>query len=107
METAASRHIAIEQITQNIPRLVSEEQNDALLHPITQEEVNDAMQQTPAGKAPGPDGFTVDFFHYCWHFIKADVWKIVEKSWKTLGILPAFSSTFLTLIPKEDKATTA
>jgi hypothetical protein len=64
------------------------------------------MQQTPAGKAPSPDGFTADFFHYCWHLIKADVWKIVEESRKTLGILPAFNSTFLTLIPKEAKATT-
>ena len=51
METAASRHVAIEQITQNIPRLVSEDQNDALLHPITQEEIKNAMQQTPVGKA--------------------------------------------------------
>ena len=60
--------------------MVSEEQNDALLFPITQEEVNDAMQQTLAGKAPSPNGFIVDFFHYYWHLIKADVWKIVEES---------------------------
>ena len=64
------------------------------------------MQQTPVGKAPGLNEFTVDFFHYCWHLIKADVWKIVEESRKTLGILPAFNSTFLSLIPKEAKATT-
>ena len=50
METIASRHIAIEEITQNIPRLVNKEQNDALLHPITQEEVNDTMQQTPVSR---------------------------------------------------------
>ena len=107
METTSSRHISIEQITQHIPRLVSEEQNDSLLFPITQEEVNDTMQQTPTGKALRPDGFTVDFFHNYWHFIKADVWQIVEESHKTLGILFAFNSKFLTLIPKEDKETTA
>ena len=105
-ETVGNWHDAIEQITQHIPRLVSEEQNEALLRPTTQEEVNDAMQQNPVGKAPGPDGFTADFFHYCWHFIKANVWQIVEESRKTLGILLAFNATFLTLIPKEDKSTT-
>ena len=91
METATNHHVVIEKITQNIPKLVSEKQNDALLWPITQEEVNDTMQQTPVGKAPGPDGFTVDFFHYYWHFIKADVWKIMEESRKALGILPTFN----------------
>ena len=35
------------------------------------------------------------------------MWQIVEESRKTLGVLPAFSSTFLTLIPKEDKALTS
>ena len=63
MEIEASRHTAIEQITQHIPRLISAEKNEALLCPTTQEEVNKAMQQTPAGKALGLDGFIVDFFH--------------------------------------------
>lgn len=65
------------------------------------------MQQTLAGKALGPDGFTTNFFHYCWNFIKDDIWQIVEESRKTLGILPTFNSTFLAFIPNEDKATTA
>ena len=58
--------------------MVSDEQNAALLQPISQEKVDEAMMQTPEGKALGPDGFIVDFFHYCWNFIKKQVWKIVE-----------------------------
>ena len=84
--------------------MVNEEKNEALLHHISQEEVNEDMQQTLAGKALGPNGFTADFFHYYWHFIKTDVWQIVEESRKTLGVLPSFNATFLTLIPKEYKA---
>ena len=106
METESNRRVSIEQITKHIPRLVSEEQNESLLHPISQEEVNEAMQQTPAGKAPSLDGFTAYFFHYCWHFIKTDMWQIVEESHKTLGVLLAFNATFLTLIPKEEKTIT-
>ena len=65
METVTSQHIAFEQITQQIPRLVNEEQNEALLRLISQEEVDAAMQQIPKGMAPGPYGFTADLFHYC------------------------------------------
>lgn len=53
--------------------MVSDEQNAALLQPISQEEVGEAMRKTPEGKALGPDGFTVDFFHYYWNFIKKQV----------------------------------
>jgi hypothetical protein len=60
------------------------------------------MIQTLEGKALGPNGFTIDFFLFCRNFIKEDVWKIVEESHKTLGVLPAFSATFIILIPKEE-----
>ena len=43
---------------------------------------------------------TTNLFHYYWHFIKADVWQIVEESQKTMGVLPSFNATFLTLVPK-------
>jgi hypothetical protein len=64
------------------------------------------MTQTQEGKALGPDGFTADFFHLCWNFIKEDVWKLVEESRKMLGVLPTLNSTFITLILKEKRSLT-
>ena len=64
------------------------------------------MIQTVEGKAHGPDGFTTYFFHFCRNFIKEDVWKIVEESRKTLGVLPVFNATFIILIPKEEHSLT-
>jgi hypothetical protein len=63
-----------------VPTLVTQEKNAALIRPFTIEEVDQALQDTPKGKAPGPDGFTSDFFHYCWPMIRTEVWEILEDS---------------------------
>jgi len=68
-EPQRDRMEAIRKVTRHIPALVTPEQNAALTRPITQEEVDQAVKAMPAGKAPGPDGFTVDCFHYCWDLI--------------------------------------
>jgi hypothetical protein len=69
-ETQEDRTEAIQRITRHIPTLVTPEQNAALTRPITQEEVDQAVRDMPPGKAPGPDGFTTDFFHHCWDLVK-------------------------------------
>ena len=56
------------------------------------------------GKAPSPDRFTSNFFHFFWYMIKEEVWTIVEESQKSKGVLKAFNATFLSLIPKSEGA---
>jgi hypothetical protein len=75
------------------------------MQPITQEEVDQALKDTPINKSPGPDGFTTDFFHHCWAMIREEVWEIIEDSRRSGQVLPALNATFLTLIPKEEKFT--
>jgi ATP phosphoribosyltransferase len=64
-EPNQDRTKAIQRIIQHIPRLVTEEQNNNLNKPITEEEIAQVLQEMPNGKAPGPDGFTVEFFKSC------------------------------------------
>ena len=64
------------------------------------QEVEEVMHLMAQGKAPGPDGFTSNFFHFFWDLIKEEVWAIVEESWKSKGVLKAFNMTFLSLITK-------
>ena len=52
------------------------------------------------GTSPGPDGFTIDFFHHCWNLLKDEVLELVEESRKKKWILLALNSTHLALIPK-------
>ena len=56
------------------------------------------------GKAPGQDGFTMNFFHFFWDLIKEEVLDIIEESRSKKGVLKNFNATFLALIPKEDGA---
>jgi len=74
------RHEAIAKVTWHVSSLVTWEKNLALLRPISIEEVDQALQDTPKCKAPGPDGFTNDFFHHCWSMIRVEVWEIIEDS---------------------------
>jgi hypothetical protein len=41
--------------------------------PFSEEEVEKAVKGLPNDKAPGPDGFTNNFFKRCWGIIKFDV----------------------------------
>jgi hypothetical protein len=80
MEPFLDRSEAIAKVTQHVPSLVTLEQNLALLWPITIEEVDQALQDTPKCKALGPYGFISNFFHHCWLLIRVEVWEIIEDS---------------------------
>jgi hypothetical protein len=105
MEPPTDHSQAIESILKNIPKEVTKEKNEALMRPITQEEVDQSLKDTPLVKSLGPDGFTSNFFHYCWGIICKDVWEIIKDSRRYSQVLQALNETFLTLIPKENNTT--
>ncbi|XP_073360101.1 uncharacterized protein [Aegilops tauschii subsp. strangulata] len=47
--------------------------NAGLDNPFTEQEVWAAVIASPADKAPGPDGFSGNFFRTCWSTIKLDI----------------------------------
>ena len=79
-EPPIDRQPAIDEITQLIPKLVTAEHNQMLTCLVSLQEVGLAVTQSKDDKAPGPDGFTTNFFHHLWDLIKTEVWKLVEKS---------------------------
>lgn len=85
-----------------IPRIITKEHNQLLLRLVTMMEVESASAQLKDGKAPGPDGFTSNFYHHFWDLIKEEVWKVVEESRSMHWLLPSLNATFIALIPKED-----
>eukprot|EP00253_Pinus_taeda_P016954 PITA_16954 len=97
---------AINKILRNIPKLITEEHNLLLLKPTSMQEVENVVHQLKAGKAPGPDGFTSNFFHNFWDLIKVEVWQVVEESRTLRWMYPGMNSTFIALIPKAEESNT-
>jgi hypothetical protein len=46
--------------------------------PFSELEIKEAIDDMPADKAPGPDGYSITFFRSCWEIIKDDIMKAVN-----------------------------
>ena len=55
-------------------------------------------------KAPGPDGFTIAFFHKCWSVVEKDVMDFFEYFHQHSVFERSMNASFLTLIPKKGNA---
>lgn len=56
---------SIRKVTNNIPKMVSREDYFSINRPVMEEEVSEVLKEMQKGKAPGPDGFNVDFLKVC------------------------------------------
>eukprot|EP00253_Pinus_taeda_P035256 PITA_35256 len=101
-EPQADRMRAIQEICSAIPRLVTEDQNKALMSAVTLKEIEETVKAMKKGTAPSPDGFTVDFYQAGWHFLGKEIPELVEESRMNQKVWTAINSTFYALIPKGD-----
>jgi hypothetical protein len=85
----------------NIPNLISEHDNTQLVKEITEEEIVKVVWDMDPDKAPGPDGFSIRFYHFFWAIIKRDLKKMLNYTLQKQKLGGATNSTFLALIPKE------
>lgn len=84
---------------QAVPRLVTNELNEALMTPV-KEEIKRTVFCMGALKAPGPDGLNGLFFQKNWDTIKNDVIQAVQEFFVT-GVIPLeVNETVVTLTPK-------
>ena len=65
-----------------------------------------ALKSFKKEKAPGPDGFPVEFFLAFFDLLGEELVELVEDARISGRVLPSLNSTFITLVPKSDKPTT-
>ena len=87
-----------------IPSAVKYNDNESLKQSITMEEIKLAVDSMEEDRAPGPDGYNVNFIKICWDIIKNDLSKMIKKSQTCSKIGGSTNSAFLALIPKEKEA---
>lgn len=63
----------------SIPQLVSNNWNNFLLSPFTEEEIKKVDFSLGGDRAMGPNGFPTVFFQTLWHIMGKDVVEIVQE----------------------------
>ncbi|RVX03335.1 LINE-1 reverse transcriptase-like [Vitis vinifera] len=74
---------------------------EGLEQPFTEAEIHLALMGMNGDKAPGPDGFTVAFWQFCWEFVKEEIVDVFKEFYEDKSFAKSLNSTFLVLIPKK------
>nr|CAD1829964.1 unnamed protein product [Ananas comosus var. bracteatus] len=81
---------------------ISSDVHDMLVAPFTIDEVKAALWSMPTGKAPGPDGYPVEFYRRYWENVAPTIMRELH-SFQSTGLLPIeWARTFIVLIPKKE-----
>lgn len=74
---------------------------EKLIADVTETEIKKVIISMPTNKAPGPDGYTVEFFREGWSIVGKELIVAIQ-SFFQFGFLPkGLNSTILALIPKK------
>ena len=68
------------------------------------EEILLALNELAGDKAPGPDGFSLSFFHHCWRVVERDVLAMFEEFYHHSKFEKSLNATFIALISKKNDA---
>ena len=95
----------INEVTNAIPRRVTNEMNSKLTKTFTSEEVLKALQQLHPTKAPGPDGTSAIFFHNYWDIAGPNIINMVLNVLNSNLSMTDINKTNISLIPKTNQPT--
>ncbi|KAJ9697075.1 hypothetical protein PVL29_009023 [Vitis rotundifolia] len=72
--------------------------------PFSKGEVFVALSDLGKDKAPGPDGFTMAFWLFCWDVVKAEIMGFFRDFYDRDRFVKSLNATFLVLVPKKGDA---
>jgi hypothetical protein len=92
-----------EDVTHDIAQL-SEEGRVILTCPFTEEEVFEAISNMEHNKAPGPNGFPIEFYQKSWLVIKSNLMALFAQLQDGDVVLYKLNFGTITLLPKKEDA---
>ncbi|XP_077232161.1 uncharacterized protein LOC143866893 [Tasmannia lanceolata] len=98
-----------EETTYIVPDPVTTLNNELicdLLLAFTEEEICITIDAMDDNKAPGPDGFNGAFFKSFWYLIGKETVAAIQYFFVTDNLLPTLNTSFISLIPKCNNAST-
>lgn len=94
-----------EDLREVIQHPLSFDQAALLAQPVTKMEIRNTIFSMPKGKAPGPDGFTAEFFKENWDTVGPLVTTAVLDFFNSGKLLREVNNTILVMVPKVLNAT--
>ena len=91
-----------DNVIQCMPSRVGSLENQILVAPVLDVEIEDAIYQMHPSKSLGPDGFNAGFFHHHWEVVGGVVIGMVKTFFQTGRMLKEVNHTNIVLIPKVD-----
>ena len=61
------------------------------------EEILQVVKELEGDKAPGPDDFSMAFYHHCWRVVENDVLAVFEKFYQHSKFEKSLNATFIAL----------
>lgn len=95
-----------EDILEFVQCEISDEDNRRLMEPVSTLEIKSAVFQLGGLKAPGPDGFSGQFYHSSWEVVGDDVVNMVKDFFAANIDVTCLNDTNIVLIPKVEGAAT-
>ncbi|KAL0287884.1 UNVERIFIED_CONTAM: hypothetical protein Sradi_7114900 [Sesamum radiatum] len=80
--------------------ILTTEEAEALILPITPAEIKQAIFDIDETKAPGPDGYSAGFYKAAWPVIGLEVTQAIQEFFRTGRLLKQVNATLISLIPK-------
>jgi hypothetical protein len=88
-----------ESIRDGIPQVIDAE-NETLTQQFMDEEIKGVIFQIEHNKAPGPDGFLLEFYQVFWELIKHDLMALFQEFQKGNLLLYSLNFGTIILLPK-------
>lgn len=89
-----------DEFIQNIPTIVTVDQNASLTTFSSLDEVYHVMQDTDENNTAGPDGYNGFFYTVCWEIIKIDFHTTICELFAGFDLPRCWRSTLIVPIPK-------